>query len=172
MATNLKFIKNITSNQEVSSLNLENIFSSKYDVYCITTRHINPKTGGVYPDIRWRYLKASDGSPDTSSNYDYANLGMALIGTYTENKNVNQTSFYHQSMDGTAKTCGGSIMYIYNPFSSSYTFTGAQTGQFYNGDRYQASWKGVSTHSVAQSNSGLQLITGTYYAEFNVYGVK
>ena len=172
MATNLQFIKNITSNQEVSTVNLDNIFSSAYDVYCITTRRINPVTGGVYPNIAWRYLKASDGSVDDSANYDYANLGMALIGSFTQNKNVNQTSFYHQYMGGTAKMNGGSAMYIYNPFSTSYTFTSAQTGNFYNGDRYQAGFKGISVHSVAQSNSGIQLITGTEFSEFNVYGVK
>jgi len=172
MATNLQFIKNITSTEEVSSLNLDNIFSDAYDVYCITCSHIDVVTGGLYPDLAWRYLKASDGSVDDSANYDYANLGMALIGSYTQNRNVNQTRFYHQYNHTTEKASGGFIMYVYNPFSSTYTFASGQSGQYYNGDRYQAGWKGISVHTVAQSNTGIQLATGTAYASFNVYGVK
>ena len=171
MATNLEFIKNITSTEEVSSLNLDNIFSSKYDVYCITCRNIDVVTGGLYPDLAWRYLKASDGSVDSTANYDYANLGMALIGTFTQNKNTNQTRFYHQYNHTDEKASGGFIMYVYNPFSSTYTFASGQSGQYYNGDRYQAGWKGISVHTVEQSNSGIQLATGTAYANINVYGV-
>jgi len=173
MATNLHFIKNITSNNEVSTLELTDIFSADYDVYTLVCRNIDIKTGGNYPYVMWRYLKASDGSVDSTSNYDYSNAPLALIGTHGTWRNQNQTTFTHQYFDTNEKTSGGFVINIYRPFdSSTYTNTTSQSASYYNGGRYQCGFKGASTHKVAQSNSGLKLETGTVNAEFNIYGVK
>jgi len=171
MSANLQYIKTITSGA-VSTLELTDLFSARYDNYSLICRDINITSGGNYPYVMFRYLKASDGSVDSTSNYDYANLPLGLVGTFGEWRNVNQTTFTHQYFDTVANRSGGFIINIYNPFdANSYTYTSSEGYSYYAGARYPTGFKGAGAHTVAQSNSGLKLETGITYATFELFGV-
>ena len=164
---NLEFIKS-ASGPSVSSIEITNCFSDKYDVYLLDLPKMD-SNGASY--INLRFLKASDGSPDTTASYDSAGLIMRTNAAFGENKYTGQTQFVNSfgSVDGGSYNNGGTFI-IYNPFSSSsYSFLSAQMASYWAGD---LGWKSIGVHKVAQSNSGIQIIVNSDYIQASIFGVK
>ena len=173
MATNFQFIKSASTTTAVTSLDLTDVFSAHYDKYFLSIPNYDATgTGaGSYPDIAFRFLKASDGSADSTANYDYANRLFNLTGSYSDSNNTGQTSFICGATGTTDARNGGITMFIYKPFDSSYTYTSSQTAIYYASGSYPLTYRGISVHKVAQSNSGIQLQLGVDYCTVEMFGV-
>jgi len=171
MATNLEFIKS-ASGTNVSSLTVTDCFSDKYDVYDITFNFAGNSVTGY---IEFRLLD-STGTEISSAEYDVAGLMMRSYNTYIENRSVNTTGYtigYNQDFG-----LGGKLT-IFNPYdSSSYTFLLNQNAGGTTSAGQLIGWKGIMTHKVAETISGIKFFVsggGSYdfnYIEASVFGVK
>jgi hypothetical protein len=169
MSTNLQFIKSATASGGVSTLDISDCFSANYDVYQLYIPKID-LGGNAYMNVR--FLKASDGSADSTSNYDSAGLMMDASGSFGENRYSNSTSLSNVfGLWNNGDYNNGGRLTIFNPFSSSsYTFVQGQIPQFYS-TLYGS--KNIGVHKVTQSNSGIQLLLSNIdFAKASIYGVK
>ena len=168
MATNLEFIKS-ASGSGVGSLSITDCFSDNYDVYELFIPKIDV-SGNSYLNVR--FLKASDGSVDSTSNYDSAGLMLYANGSFGEGRYTNSAEFSNVfALWSTNDHNNGGLIRIYNPFnSSSYSFIQSQIANY--NDVLNGS-KNIGVHKVAQSNSGIQLIlSNTTQINASIYGVK
>ena len=176
MATNLEFIKQTEITSGVTTVNVDNVFSDKYDVYYCQIvgvfHNLNVSNG-----IEGIRLIDSGGSVITASEYDNATLVLKAETTFQEVRNTSN-SFMNMYLitDQQSDGASSSSFYIYNPYdSSSYTFmqyqsTGANSSSKWGG-------KGISVHKVAETIRGLQLYESNGARTFggghiNIYGVK
>jgi|9_EtaG_2_1085328.scaffolds.fasta_scaffold00093_43 hypothetical protein len=169
MATNLQFIKSVTASSGVSTLDISDCFSAEYDVYEL---YIPKVDLGSNAYLNVRFLKASDGSADTTSNYDSAGLMISSISAFSQNRYTNSSSLSNVfGLWNTSDFNNGGKITIYNPFSSSsYTFVAGQIAQWYTA-LYGS--KHIGVHKVAQSNSGVQLLFSNIdFVQVSIYGVK
>jgi len=168
MATNLEFIKSATASGGVSTLDISNCFSAKYDVYELFIPKVDTGSN-FYPSFR--FLKASDGTADTTANYDSAALLLGGTGL-GEQIYTNQTSLVNSfGLAGANDNNNFGRITIYNPFnSSSYTFVNGNSSMVYSN---LSGAKTIAVHKVAQSNSGIQLLfSNMTEVKASIYGVK
>ena len=169
MATSLQFIKSATASGGVSTLDISDCFNDGYDVYELYIPKIDLGSN-AYMNVR--FLKASDGSADTTSNYDSAGLMLDATGSFGENRYTGSTALSNVfGLWNIGDYNNGGKITIYNPFSSSsYTFITGQTAEWYTA-LYGS--KNIGVHKVAQSNSGIQLLLSNIdFAAASIYGVK
>ena len=173
MPTNLEFITNIqASGQTTQTIDCDNVFSDKYDVYCIKLYALESSSGN-HQWVRIRYID-NTGTVITASEYDYAQYTMPATGAFYENRATNQNNIVYSGIGYTDDTGDNSIMYIYNPYdSSSYTFQMGQSAFSTGGNLYSA--KGISVHKSAETIRGIRFYTDpAYMGAWNIsfYGVK
>jgi len=170
---NLEFIKSETITSSISTLDIDNIFSDKYDVYCITTTGLNTvSTTGT--DIDGRFLD-STGTVISATEYDYAHLNLKGEANTSESKatSADHISIMFGSTDLAPETTGG-VTYVYNPYdSSSYTFVQAQISS-----RISGLFRGrklIGVHKSAETIRGVRLVFVSANVDdgiVSVYGVK
>jgi hypothetical protein len=170
MATNLEFIKS-ASGTSVTSINVTNCFSDKYDVYAVTVTDISATAGGI---LEFRLID-SVGSVISASEYDYAYLQVDSWRAFIETKATGATTIDRLTYLSTASTgVGGGYHYIFNPYdSSSYTFTTSQGIGWLNGSG-SIGTKGIGVHKSAEQITGVQVLTNStgFSGTVNVFGVK
>ena len=115
--SNLRLLNETTVGSSVTTVNVEDVFSADFDVYKIVIPQMNT-VGTASTDVALRFINSS-GSVISSSNYDYANLGLRAYTTYTIENDENVTYIQKfgqadQEPDGTSI-----VSYIFNPFSDS-----------------------------------------------------
>ena len=167
---NLELIDKTEITSSVSSVDITDVFSDKYDVYKIVTNGIEDTTNT--PALMIRFINSS-GSVVTASNYDYAYLTMRADNIFSENNGTNQS--YIRGFFGflNATHSQASVSYIFNPYSSSsYTFALSQISSF------QSALRGVKNIGVLKqtaSMTGFQLfdIDNTDFSEgvIRTYGL-
>jgi len=176
MATDLIHIKT-TDGGGVANIDMDNVFSDKFDVYELHVSQVN--LGSIVNAfINFRLLKASDGTADTTANYDSsAYIGYSFTAGGTQNY-TNQSSWINTNgILNSGDYNNGGIWRIFNPFNSDrYTFYNGQTSAFYFqagiGGRFNH-YKSQGCHTVEQSNSGISvMITDIVEATVSVYGVQ
>ena len=168
MATNLQFIKSVTASGGVNTLDISDCFSAEYDVYELLIPKVDTASN-FYPSFR--FLKASDGSADTTSNYDSAGLLFGTTGI-SEIRYTNQTAVINSfGLASTNDANNFGRVTIYNPFdSSSYTFINGHAVFVFSA---LEGGKTIAVHKVAQSNSGIQLMfSNMTEVKASIYGVK
>ena len=168
MATNLQFIKSASASGGVSTLDISDCFSAEYDVYELLIPKVDTASN-FYPSFR--FLKASDGSADTTSNYDSAGLLFGTTGI-NEIRYTNQSSIVNSfGLASTNDANNFGRVTIYNPFdSSSYTFINGHSVFVYSN---LEGGKTIGVHTVAQSNSGIQLLFANMTeVKASIYGYK
>ncbi|MAW27050.1 MAG: hypothetical protein CL498_03555 [Actinobacteria bacterium] len=164
MAGNLELI-NKTDFSSVSTVNVDNVFSADYDVYKITL-----DTGGQYGLLR--FLDSS-GTLTTDSTYDTARLNLKINTTPSETRVTNtDVGIYAFSESSGSGAGGGNVLYVFNPFSSSYTFVTAQSVDINTSSAHRIA-KAIGVYKNVQSLRGFSLqalasVTGTLVT----YGVK
>jgi len=172
MATNLQFIKSVSSSASVTSVDITNCFSDNYDVYMLTFADIDiAGAGDENIDIR---LLDSGGSAISASEYDYAGLVLRYGSAFTEIRDTSQAQFtYGGGYCGTPNIGNlGLVGYFYNPYdSSSYTFFQHQqvTSTGHDGQKY------IGVHKSAEQITGLQIRVDSGTIErlsASIYGVK
>ena len=171
MATNLEFIKSETING-VTSADITNIFTDKYDSYFITTKNFE-ETGGNNAWISLRLINSS-GTTLTTSTYDIAQLQMMSNVAFAQNRYTNVNRFQYSLSYSDGGNNAGQL-YIHNPFDSSYTFIQRQSGYWYpTGSRIDG-YKYIGVEKTATSITGINIYSESGYAfkgQVSVYGVK
>ena len=175
MATNLEFITSFEVTSPISSFTLDNVFSDKYDVYCLSAQGWSGSDSSAQLS-NFRYLD-STGTVITDAEYDQASLVFRTSLSFVEVRSVNNTvinyalGFYKVDV---APEQTSAISYIYNPYdSSSYTFGISQaTGMNDGGGR---GYKAISVHKSAEIVRGFQMSNslGNFTSgKMTVFGVK
>ena len=164
--SNLRLI-NETTASSVSSLTINNIFSSDFDIYQLTIGNDNT-TNNV---MKMRLVNSS-GSAISSSSYDYANLQLDATTSFSEDKNQNFTEFrgLYEALEGNYAT-----VYLFNPYSSSsYSFMLQQSQSFYT-TGYPRGGKGIGVLKKTDSATGINIFqTGSAFSYLNIrtYGLR
>tara|TARA_R100001510_G_C7610300_1_gene174082 strand:- start:195 stop:716 length:522 start_codon:yes stop_codon:yes gene_type:complete len=154
MAGSLEFINQTVTGSDVASVNVDNVFSDKYDVYFFTINNI--LSADTSEDVLGIRLINSSGSV-SSSNYLRSLLILRMYDTFTQ---ANSVKTYINTINlGGNSTSGGALSgYFFNPYdSSSYTFNTFQSSNNRTSG-YNVGRKGINVHSVAQSERGFQII--------------
>jgi len=170
MATNLQFITNQTTSGQ-ALLDLTNVFTDNYDVYCIKSNTFAPT---VTQNLAYRLLDSTS-TVISASEYDWAFMELTSYNAYIEQKST--TANYMGSIsysDANGTQGAGFSLYIYNPNdSSSYTFGQWQASSFNTGSGLYGR-KGISVHHNAEQITGIRffVFSGTMDFDVSVYGVK
>ena len=155
MAGQLVQVATETVTSTTSVVNLLGINDNS--VYMLAINNVNNTSQG---SVKARVIKASDSSDDSTSNYDSAWKGLRTSTTFSNQSNTNSTEFnaLTWSQGSASVDTAQGIFYLYNFFDSSeysfMTFEGLAFG-FSGSELLSAMGGGV--HTVAQSNSGIQL---------------
>ena len=169
----LEFIKETSTDTNVSSLSVSDCFTSTYNLYkCVYA----VDEVGTELATETRLLNASGAV--TSSNYDHAIEFMrAGSGSYSEGSNVNndkwQFTMYNEGSVG-----GFYVMYLYDPANaSSYTFANWQMASSYlaSSTTVVMARKGIGVLKVAEAHTGIQvyaLSSNITKSKLTVYGVR
>lgn len=154
MSSNLRLIDETKVSATVSSVNIENVFSSDFDIYIITYANATSDTNSI--DINLRYISAGGGVISTS-NYDQAWLRMRQSG-FDQNRIVGQSHIFFGQIAG---ALGGTAWgYVFNPYKSTcYTWHQFQ-GSGFSGSEDRA-FRGVAVQKEYTTNTGFQLYAGS-----------
>ena len=175
MSSNLEFIKSQTVVSGTTTINVEDVFSDKYDVYAVDMLDFYV-SGGV--DYFYLRLIDSGGSVISSTDYDHAVLEMKSDAAYVERYGTGGTNMVPGTnyLGDTTEDSFMGVFYFFNPFSSStFTYMLGQSVQYeYSklyGDKY------VGRYDVNASITGFQWSVGVLSQTFQggkikVYGVK
>ena len=169
MATNLQFIKS-ASGTSVTSLEITNCFTDKYDVYAFAITKVDATSDG---NMDLRFID-SGGSVISDAEYDYANLQLLSYSSFSEGRGTGSTNINDiMRRDTDTEKNGGGFHYIFNPNdSSSYTFYQGQSGGAVASSGLIGT-KAIGVHKVAEQITGFQLYGATFDTlEVVVYGVK
>lgn len=167
---NLELITSQTGTT-VANLDLTNVFTDKYDVYCITSYTFEPTTT---QNLGYRLLDSTS-TVISASEYDWAFLDVKSNTSFVEYRSTTATymgSLSYSDANGTQGS--GFVLYIYNPYdSSSYTFGQWQDSSFNTGSG-STGRKGISVHHSAEQITGIRFYVGSGTMDFDVsvYGVK
>ena len=175
MATNLEFITALSSTG-TASVDITNIFSDKYDVYCIKSTTF--EIVGTSSQNLYRRLLDSTGTVISATEYASAILeGRAWDSSMLESRSTSQNYMGvggYINDDSTEGT--GFVQYIYNPYnSSSYTFSQTQSSSWNNNaSRGLVMRKSITVHKNAEQITGIRFYVagGTFSFEASVFGVK
>ena len=170
---NLQLIHKETISASTSSVSIDNVFSSNYDVYKITISGVSTVgTSGTFLAIRFI---DNSGSLITGNEYDWADLEMRTDG-FTDDK---ATGVSFMRMNGIADQSPESLgenINIFNPYdSSSYTFINGQSSG--SSSNLLRAGKNIGVHKVAETIRGFAVIETNGSRPINsgnicVYGVK
>ena len=150
-----------------SSVSLNNVFSSTYDNYFITT-----EITAVSTTLQVLYrLVDSSGTPNSTTNYYSANAESNVSAVTNRYSGAGASWNFSQ---GTITVGGLFYMNVNQPFGSTTT---RGTHQLFTGGATATEWRsgaGSMVHNVASSFTGIQILTstGTISGTIRVYGYK
>ena len=145
--SNLRLI-NETTFSSVNTVNVADVFSADYDIYKITYND-----GGQYGLLR--FINTS-GSVMTDSAYSTGRYNLKINDTYSETKIVNGSDGIYAFTESSSADGGGNVLYIFNPFNTTYTFVLAQTVDIYSSSNHRIA-KTIGAHKNTASMGGFQL---------------
>ena len=168
--SNLRLI-NETNVTSASQINVTDVFSSDFDIYKIEFDY----SFDVTSNVNARLINSS-GSVVSASNYDWAYL-QTRTDTFSEGRGVGSSLFYYLgSATSGSELGGGTILNIFNPFSSStYTFMMWQNSGGYSSS-FAIGYKAIAVLKQTSSVTGFQLdtLTANNFTNTNVrtYGLR
>jgi hypothetical protein len=170
MAGSLELITNQTTSGQ-ALIDLTNVFTDKYDVYCITSNTFVPtSTQNLY----YRLLDSTS-TVISATEYDFAFLDFRSNSAFIEQKSPNSNYMgVIPYSDANGTQGNGFTLYIQNPYnSSSYTFGQWQSTSFNVGSGLRGK-KGICVHKNAEQITGIRffVFSGTMEFEATIYGVK
>jgi len=174
MVGSLELINQTVTGSDVASVDVDNVFSDKYDVYFYT--FTNVKSADTNENVLGIRMINTSGTADSGTNYDRAFLTMRMYDTFQEARSTGLT-YMNQFNLGSNSSSGGNISgYLFNPYnSSSYTFNTWQSSN--NRNAGNIGRKGINVHKVAQANRGFQIVNSASNnfesgLTITTYGVK
>lgn len=168
----LELIETRTISAATSAVDIDNVFSEKYDVYKITTANIST-VGTTNTDVDMRLLD-STGTVIDQSEYAYAEQILRTntgFGPRVSNSATSLSQFFGGT-DNHPESMGA-IAYVFQPFdSNSFTFFTSQVS--YAVASVRRGFKNIGVHKSAESCRGFRIFTSQNFDEgvINVYGVK
>jgi len=152
--SNLRLINETEITSSVSSVDITDVFSADFDIYKIVIPQM-VTTGVASTDVAYRFINSS-GSIISSSNYDWASLGLLAYNPFQENKATGETYIRKLGQADQEPEGVGIASYIFNPFSSSsYTFTLWQSSYSFGSGK--GGTKGIGVLKQTNSITGIQL---------------
>lgn len=148
----------------VSSVSINDVFSSTYDNYFITINH----TGTTDQSLELR-LRVS-GSDNTTSNYDSVQIA-GTGGTASSATSANQTSFVR--LGNVWAGDASSSIYLFDPFNSKRTTFQASLNGYISSSAI-VNKVTAGTFKATTSFTGFTILVGggTVTGSLSVYGVK
>jgi len=171
--SNLRLI-NDTSFSDVATASVTDVFSSDFDIYKIVATGYK-QTSGTAGRARLRLLNAS-GSIVATNNYDHAELAMESFGSSFPQVKATNVTFvdFVLYFNGTTGADSNGVWYIFNPFSSSYSFVIFQNN--YQQSGYSASSvKGIGVLKDTSNMTGYSIFganSGSFDVRFRTYGLR
>jgi hypothetical protein len=173
MPGSLELIQKETISASTSSVSIDNVFSSNYDVYKITISGVSTVgTSGTFLAIRFI---DNSGSLITGNEYDWADLEMRSDTSFSDDNDTGVSFMRMNGVTDQSPESQGANINIYNPYdSSSYTFINGQSSGITTNLR---GGKNIGVHKVAETIRGFAVIETNGSRPFNsgnicVYGVK
>lgn len=172
MAGKLELVKNVNGSSNVSSFNVTNAFSDKYNVYKIVT---TITTDTAFLEVPMRLLD-SGGSEINQAEYDRVFMELRSSTTFGTSNSTGDTQIIRTMRTGSGAGAGNNVIYIFNPNSSSnFTFLSYQVSAWSSGTPQFGGQKGISVHKSAETISGFKyFVSSGNITSHNVtvYGVK
>jgi len=175
--SSLRLIKQTATSSGISTVSLEDVFSSDFDIYKVTVARTTYDVSNTdVIALKARFINAS-GSVVTASNYDAAVMMMKADATKDEDKFQNGAYSYSGAIIGNYEN-GGGVHWIYNPYQSdTYTFmTFEGVGGYDSSNNKQRSQKGIGCLKQQTSMTGINFYsstaTNTFSAYISVYGLR
>ena len=172
MSTNLQFIHKETISASTSSVSIDNVFSTNYDVYKITINGVSTAgTTGTFLAIRFI---DNSGSLITGNEYDWADLEMRSDTSFSDDNDTGVSFMRMNGLTDQSPESMGANVNIFNPYdSSSYTFINGQSSGITSNLR---GGKNIGVHKVAETIRGFAVIETNGSRPFDsgtisVYGV-
>ena len=152
--------------------NFANCFTSTYTNYQIVLDEIGLSGTG---DIFIRYLKASDGTADTSSVYWWAMRGLTSGGASADSSSGAAVTYGYTGhvTDVATLRLGSVVLQITDPFLTRRTYAHVQAASSLAS--YKQARSGMTAHNLDQSNSGIQFLTNsavTMSGNVTIYGYR
>ena len=171
--SNLRLISKTNVISNVSTVSMTDVFSADFDVYQVV---ITKMTASADDTMRFTYINSS-GSELTSSYYEYAQLIMYSTTGFGTDKNTGQTSTplggYGIQTDDEGM---GTVMTIFNPFITSYTYHPLQIGYKAGTSNTEVGRKGIGAYKGTDSITGIKFKFNASgeYEKFSVavYGLR
>ena len=172
MAGSLEFIKS-ASGTSVSSLDVTDCFSAKYDVYKVVIPNFEMSTGSTI--FLQMQLLDSSGTVISASEYDNATQFLKSNAAFANgSRSANLDVFrYLAQVNSSANVGIGTILYIFTPYNTKYTYIQYQNSNW-TGSALLG-FKGIGVHKVEEQISGLHFFPysiNTMDFDVSVYGVK
>ena len=168
--SNLRLINETVADTSVTAITINDVFTADFDIYKIVSTLCITTTSGADQDLRF---VTSSGSVVSLSNYDMASLmmrsGDTTLERPTTRENIDRADFWMQQSNTVG---GGSVGYIFNPFSSSsYTFyinqnQGHLVGTYAYGNKQAGVLKQLT------SITGIHIFNGTTTENYNSGSIK
>jgi len=174
MAGSLEFINQTVTGSDVASVDVDNVFSDKYDVYFFTINNI--LSADSNEDVLGIRMISTGGSADSGTNYDRALLVMYTYQAFVQAKSTGIAYMNTINIGNSTQSPSGLNGYFFNPYnSSSYTFNTWQSATERSGGNEGR--KGINVHKVAQANRGFQIVNSASNnfesgLTITTYGVK
>ena len=172
MAGSLEFIKSAEITTSVSTFDVTDCFSASYDVYKIVIDQLTT-TDVATTDVAYRFIDDT-ASVISSSNYDWASLNLKANNPFAEERATNNTLIQKLGQADQEPEGVSIVSYIYNPFSSSYTFTNWQSA--HSSGLGKGGRKGIGVLKLTSSITGVQIYAVSQLRPFDsgkisVYGL-
>jgi|TARA_R100000482_G_scaffold48666_1_gene17116 hypothetical protein len=172
MATQLEFIKSASAS-DVSSMNVTDCFTDKYDVYAITMDKLEGLQSGNR-NIHLRFIDSSS-SIISGSEYDWAAQNIRSYASFTTASSENDTEIQRIQIYSSLDKEFGTVLYIFNPNdSSSFTFAQWLSAGLVESSTAGYNIKGIGVHKQAEQITGVNFISNAdnFNLKVSVYGVE
>jgi len=159
--SNLRLINETSVSSSVANVQVQDVFSSDFDIYKIVISNTDLTTSGSNAQIIMRFINAS-GSLVKDTDYDFAYQNIKPFASFTEAQNTNQSAIDGLIWLGEdSADSGGVVVYVFNPYTSgSYTFSLFQSFSALTTDNGYGT-KGIGMLEHIYSMSGFQLLVST-----------
>ena len=158
MSGSLVLIQETTVSSPQASVSLVGIDSS-FEVYKVVINgYLNSTASGQ------RLRVTVSGTPDTTSNYDFAGVFLRSDSTITTGNSANASEGQYSGLSvSTSPARGNHVLYLYdwNDSSKNSYYSFETTGLFDSSTDFVAGHQGGGVHKVNQSCDGIQFFSSS-----------
>jgi|OM-RGC.v1.019564290 hypothetical protein len=172
--SNLRLLNNTTITSGVSTVKIEDVFSSDFNVYKIVSNGIST-VGTTQTDPNFRFINSTGNvvlGQVSGGGYNYAHKIMRSDSGFTQQRETDENQFYRffgESTDQAPET-QSSIAYIFNPYSHAYTLVYYQS--MASSAALNLSMAGIGALRLRAKMTGFQLIDANGSRPFSGGNIK